>query len=128
MIRPIAGTFLGLVATASVAAIWFARGDGAHAAEAWGIVLGGGAGSLLSGCSTGAQVALVRRRPASSASYGAMVAGFFAKGLVLVAGVLLLQRPDSPADASAFGVAFVAGAALAAAIGLSAFAPSKGAD
>lgn len=88
------------------------------------IWLGGLLGLAIAAVSVGSQVAFTMRRPTSNASFGAMVGGFFAKGLALLAGVFVLHGTGWGHPA-AFGVALLVSAGLVTAFGLSALATSR---
>lgn len=118
MARTILGLLTGLLLTAVAAAVALGA-EWAGPRHGWAIALGGGLGGLVAAASAGAQVILLLRSPRSSASYGAFVAGFFAKLLVLVVGILLLGREGSPMDPATFGVAFLCSSALVTLVALS---------
>lgn len=126
MRRALAAVVLGFAATlAACGVLWWVPGlDEPGHPLGYAVGLGGVLGTLLSGFSAGAQVALLEKRPQSNASLGAMVVGFFAKLSVLAAGILLLRAIESPWSPTAFGVSFFLASALVAAIALSALVDS----
>lgn len=116
--RIIAGAFFGFLATAAGYVVC------QNASElprevALGVAVGGVLGTVVATASCGAQVALVARKPSSNASFAAFVGGFFSKLVVLVVGILLLNRPGAALDATSFGVSFLCAAGIVSIIILS---------
>jgi hypothetical protein len=116
MRRASLGALAGFLATLAAFLVFWLQGEPGPRRIAWGVALGGVLGSLLAGASCGAQVAFVRHRPASNASFAAMVSGFAAKALALAVGILLLRGSDAPADPVGYGVALVGASVVTAAV------------
>ncbi|MFN0208082.1 MAG: hypothetical protein ACKVS6_17390 [Planctomycetota bacterium] len=116
--RIIAGAFFGFLATAAGYVVCQNASE-LRPEVALGVAVGGALGTVVATISCGAQVALVIRKPASNASFTAFAGGFFTKLLVLVVGILLLNRPGSAMDATGFGISFLCTAGIVSIIILS---------
>lgn len=119
---------LGAIAGAVFAAICYGFGLLAFPGDptvARGALVGAFGGALVACASGGAQVALVARQPQSNASFTAFGVGFFAKLLILGAGILTFGTRDLGCHPAGFGVAFVAASILVSGFTLSALLSNK---
>lgn len=123
-LRVAAGVVLALLATAGGAFAFGLETRPQTPLIVRSIWLGGLLGLTIATVSVGSQVAFTMRRPTSNASFGAMVGGFFAKGLALLAGVFVLHGTGWGHPA-AFGVALLVSAGVVTAFGLSALASTR---